>query len=143
MFTTFVVQQQKPLQQVHALSDLNDQRLSFWIEERFLDEKTRKVLKQIADLRQEVADVEAQIQKLDQERANIHVEQQRIRDNLQALGDRPAEKDLRERFVRTLNTQEDRLEKIVQEIEEQSRARDRNREKMNGLLAKLEYDATV
>jgi hypothetical protein len=141
--TAFVVQQQQTLQQGHALSDFNDQRLSFWIDQRFLDDKTKKVLKQAFDLRQEIANLEAEIAKLEQERSTIHSEQQRIRENLQALTERTSEKDLRERFVRTLNAQEDRLEKIGVEIKEHVQARERGREKMNALLAKLEYDATV
>jgi hypothetical protein len=141
--TAFVVRQRQTLHQTHALADVNDQRLSFWIDQRYLDETSTSTLKQVLELRQEIAGLDAQIQALEQERGLIHNEQQRIRNNLQALGDRPSEKDLRERFVRTLNAQEDRLEKIDRELKEYHAARDRCREKMNTLLAKLEYDAAI
>ena len=61
----------------------------------------------------------------------------------QALGDRSSEKDLRERFVRTLNAQEDRLEQIDQAIKEHAAARDGLREQMHALLADLEYETAV
>jgi hypothetical protein len=70
-----------------------------------------------------------------------HNEQGRTRDNLQDLGDRPAEKGLRERFVRTPSGQEDRLQKFKKEIEELSGARDRGRARMKEMLDKLEYEA--
>jgi hypothetical protein len=62
---------------------------------------------------------------------------------LQSLGDRSSEKELRERFVRTLNAHEDRLEQIEREVREQGAARDRCREQINDLLARLEYEAAV
>jgi hypothetical protein len=62
---------------------------------------------------------------------------------LQALGDRPSEKELRERFVRTLGGQEDRLEKIAGEVQTRTAERDQARSQINTLLAGLEYDAAV
>ena len=50
---------------------------------------------------------------------------------------------MRERFVRTLNSQEDRLEQIAREIKEHSGERDRCREQINALLANLEYEAAL
>jgi hypothetical protein len=73
----------------------------------------------------------------------IHTEQQRICDNLKALDDRPLEKELRERFLRTLNHQEDRLEKIESEITIQTNERDQCRAKINDLIATLDYEADV
>jgi regulator of replication initiation timing len=141
--TTFVVRQQRVLHQSSSLSDLRDQQLAFWLDQRYLDQPTAQVLKQVAEHRQQVAGLEQQIQQLEQERGRIHLEQQRIRENLQALGDRAAEKELRERFVRALNTQEDRLEQMEREFREQTTARDRCREQINQLLAGLEYEAPV
>ena len=94
-------------------------------------------------LQQEAARFAERIDRLTRERETIRNEQKRIRENLQALGDRATEKDLRERFVRTLNTQEDRLESIDKDIKEQTAGRDRCREEINQLLASLEYEAAV
>ena len=80
---------------------------------------------------------------MQQERDTIHNEQKRIRENLQALGDRSSEKELRERFVRTLSSQEDRLEQIEKEVREQLASSERCREQINALLANLEYEAAV
>src|SRR5262249_28751526 len=42
--TKFVVRQRRTLQQAHALSDVGDQQLAFWVEQKYLDAKTAKVL---------------------------------------------------------------------------------------------------
>jgi hypothetical protein len=141
--TTFVVEQEQTLHQSFALTDMKDQQLTFWLEQRYLDPKTQQVLGQVMIQRQQAAGYEDQIKRLQDERTAIHAEQKRIRENLQSLGDRSSEKELRERFVRTLNTQEDRLEQIEQALRDQTAARDRCREKINALLAELEYDAAV
>jgi hypothetical protein len=78
--------------------------------------------------------------RLEQERAQIGKEQERIRGNLGALGDRSSEKELRERFVRSLNAQEDRLEKIASEVSQRTAERDAARARVNELLAGLEFE---
>jgi hypothetical protein len=141
--TKFVVKQQRVLSQNYGLSDANDQQLAFWIEQRYLDAATETVLREAMQLRQRVAGIEAQIARLEKERDAIHAEQKRIRENLQSLGDRPSEKELRERFVRTLNTQEDRLEQIEREHRQAGDERDRVRDQINTTLGGLEYETKV
>jgi hypothetical protein len=141
--TPFVVRQRHTLHQSFSLSDVGDQQLAVWLEQRYLDAESAQVLRRVVELRQQAAGLEEQIGRLEKERGGIHAEQKRIRENLQSLGDRTSEKELRERFVRTLNTQEDRLEQIEREVREQMAERDRCREQINQLLAGLEYEATV
>jgi hypothetical protein len=141
--TKFVVKQQRVVSQSFGLSDASDQQLAYWIEERYLDAATEELLRQVVQLRQRTAGIEAQIARLEKERDTIHAEQKRIRENLQSLGDRPSEKELRERFVRTLNTQEDRLEQIERDRRQASEERDRLREEINATLAGLEYETKL
>ena len=56
---------------------------------------------------------------------------------------RASEKALRERFVATLDKQEDRLAKIAEEEEKLRADREAAREKLSDLLSKLEYEADV
>ena len=141
--TSFVVRQQRTLFRSHLLNDVGDQQLTLWVEQRYLDRKTEQILRQVVELRQKAAGLEEQIQRLERERSKLHEEQKRIRENLTSLGDRSSEKDLRERYVRTLGTQEDRLEQIEKEIRDHTANRDRCREQINALLADLEYEAAV
>jgi hypothetical protein len=141
--TQFVVRQQHVLHQAHALSDVGEQQLSLWLVQRYVDARTEGVLRQVMTLRQQAFGLEERLARLEKERETIHAEQKRIRENLQGLGDRSSEKGLRERFVRALNTQEDRLEQIEKEVREQTAARERCREQMGRLLEGLESEAAV
>jgi hypothetical protein len=137
--TKFVVQQQQTLYQSWSLTDITEKQLAAWITEKYLDKATEKALKEALAQRQTISRIEEKLGHLDTERNKIHKEQERIRENLGALGDRASEKELRERFIATLNKQEDRLAKITEEEEKLRAARD----KLNDLIAKLEYEAAV
>ena len=121
-----MVRQKLVLQQTHGLGDLSGDLLTYWLNHRYLDAATGQVLKQVVELGAQQNAIDGQIKRLEQEHTTIHAEQKRIRENLQSLGDRPSEKDLRERFVRTLGTQEDRLESIGREAETQRQLRGSN-----------------
>jgi hypothetical protein len=113
--TTFPVTIQRPLSQSFALVNAVEGQLVSWMQLQYLDAKTEKVIRSSFTIRKTCADFEKTIRDLETERNQLHVEQTRIRENLASLGDRASEKELRERYVRTLNQQEDRLEAIVQE----------------------------
>ena len=100
-------------------------------------------LREVVAAKRQLAEFEAALHSLANERGTIHIEQKRIRENLQSLGDRPGEKELRERFIRTLNGQEDRLEQIEKDVQAKQQARDAGRDRINAMLAKLEYDAEI
>ncbi len=141
--SAFAVKQRIVTQQAQALSDLSPERLFAWVEQRYLDEATEHVLREVLDAQQRLADLEGQVRRLNEERDRIHAEQGRIRQNLASLGERSSEKELRERFVRTLSAQEDRLEEIAAEAQQRGTERDRAREQINALLANLTYEAAI
>ncbi|HUR54191.1 MAG TPA: hypothetical protein VMZ71_08675, partial [Gemmataceae bacterium] len=118
-------------------------QLTAWVSAKYLDKKTEKALREALAQRGKVSELEERQNRLVQERNAIHVEQKRIRDNLASLGERASEKELRERFVRTLGAQEDRLEAM--NAEEKSLVADiaAGRAKLAELIAALDYDATV
>jgi hypothetical protein len=141
--TVFPVKQRSTLSRTFGLAEVTSQQVGYWQEQHYLDVRTERILQQALELRQQSASLQADIERLQRESQVIHKEQERIRGNLQALGDRPAEKELRDRLVRTLGAQEDRLEQINLEVNDKVASAGRNREKMAALLARLEYEAEI
>jgi hypothetical protein len=141
--TRFVVKQRRKLSQTFALADVNEPQLAFWLDQRYLGPEAEEALRQVIDWKQQAARFEEQLQRLQLERGTIFEDQKRVRENLQSLGDRPAEKGLRDRFVRGLEAQEDRLQQIEREIAEQVAGRDRCRDQINALLAALESEKSL
>ena len=54
-----------------------------------------------------------------------------------------SERELRQRFIRTLSTQEDRLEVIVKEIDALTREADKLRQQVADRLYRLSYNADL
>lgn len=123
-----------------GLADFRDEHLSLWIENDYLDKSTVKSLRALLALQHEVAGIEAVIKELDAERDGVHKEQGRIRDNLKALGDRPSEKELRERYVASLGAHETRLGAIAEEIKAKKTERDASRARVETALSQIEFE---
>jgi hypothetical protein len=141
--TKFVVKDQQPQSQSFGLAGIPEATFASWFESRFLDRKIEKQVRESFAIRRGIADTEEKIKQLQAERDKIHAEQKRIRENLGSLGDRPSEKELRERFVRTLSQQEDRLERLAAEEARLQGDRDAARARLNDLIGKLDYEAEV
>jgi len=141
--TTFTVKQEIVLGQQQRLFDLNWQTLQLWNKQKYFDKATATALKDVAECVKQQAAVNEEKARLENEQSGLYEAQKRIRENLNSLGDRPSEKELRERFVRTLQTQEDRLEEIDKKIKELWATRARLQETLQQKLAALEYDAPV
>lgn len=141
--TKFVVQQAQTLHQNWGLADLTDKQFAAWVSAQYLDKPTETAIRDVLTQRQKLAQIENKLSKLNEERGKIHADQQRVRENLGALGDRASEKELRERFVATLGKQEDRLAALLAEEDALRGDLDAARDGLNELLAKLEYDAAV
>jgi hypothetical protein len=141
--TAFAVTQRYLVQQQENLHHLNAGKLGLWLEQRYLDRGTEEALRQVLALQLRAGELEQRRTALQEEREAIHQEQQRLRENLQALGDRATEKELRERIVRTLNGQEDRLEQIAAESKSCTTEREQVTAQVRTLLGALEYEAGV
>ena len=141
--TTFTVRQKTPTQMSFRLVDVTEPQIAYWLDQRHLDAATVAVLRQVLDLQRQANGCQAEIGRLEQERAAIHAEQNRIRENLKALGDRSAEKELRDSFVATLKSQEAELRDIKSAAEKQTKERDAIRERIQAVLRELKYDGKV
>ncbi len=141
--TAFVVRQRVPIALFHTLAALDDEQLGAFFRRRYFDEATESVLRQLVELRQQQARLDAEAQALQVEREAIFQDQVRIRQNLNALGDRPSEKGLRERLVGTLNAQEDRLVAIERERADLLRRVEEARARLDEGLAGIEFEAAV
>jgi len=141
--TKFAVQQEQAIWQAVGLADFTADQLGGWVSAAWLDAATEAALRDVLAARAEVAGFEARLAALAQERAAIGADQKRLRDNLGSLGDRATEKELRERFVRSLGLQEDRLEEMKADEIRLTADRDAARARLAARLAALDYDGAV
>ena len=126
-----------------GLANISAEQFGLWVKAGYLDTASSAALKQVLAVRATTAGHDETLRRLDAERTKLHAEQTRIRENLTSLGDRTTEKELRERYVRTLGKQEDRLEEMEKERVATTAARDAAAGELNALLGGMKYEQTL
>ncbi len=96
-------------------------RVDFYIRQRFINEQLEAQLKEVGDLIGKKSDLVDKKSNLENERYNMTDEQARLRDNISVLGNTSHENSLREKYVKKLSAQEERFERIFEEIKELER----------------------
>lgn len=141
--TKFVVQQEQTAWQTYGIAEVTDEQFGAWVSASWLDRPTEAAVRDVLAARAEAAGFESKLGEVAKERTAITADQKRLRENLGSLGDRATEKELRERFVRTLGKQEDRLEELKAEEARLTADRDAARARLAARLAALDYDGAV
>ncbi|MBF0560915.1 MAG: DUF4139 domain-containing protein [Alphaproteobacteria bacterium] len=112
---TVVVTTEHPRLDRLEMTEMNSNQLDFYASARDLPSDLRQSLNQIVALRSAVADRERVVSRLETEQNDIEKDQQRLRNNLSAVGHGS---DIGRRYVAKLNEQEDRLEKLTKALAE-------------------------
>ena len=90
-------------------------RVGFYVKQKFINEKLETQLKEIAAIIQELNQKKRNLSKLVEERNQMSDEQSRLRENISVLGEDTQSITLKERYIKKLNDQETRFEKISSE----------------------------
>jgi hypothetical protein len=110
--TELVIQEETTQENTVALTNVTAPQISLWLDQRSIDPEVEQALRQIVAKRDEMAEIQRRVAGFDQELVSIFADQERLRENLDKLGDSSEEKGLRRRYVAELEGQENRLETI-------------------------------
>ncbi|GHU18517.1 hypothetical protein FACS189475_04130 [Betaproteobacteria bacterium] len=138
--TEFSVQEERAVEDVFAVTSLNANQIAVWARAGSLDAETEKELREVADWQAAIAALGQEIAALEAEREGIFTDQERLRENLQRLGQSPDEARLRQRHVKQLDAQESRLAVIKTDKEKLEAERETARAKLEEFIRKLSVD---
>jgi hypothetical protein len=138
--TDFPVHEERPMEDVFAVSSLNANQIAVWARAGSLDAETEKELREVADWQAAIGALEQEIAALEAERGGIFTDQERLRENLQRLGQSPDEAKLRQRYVKQLDDQETRLAAIGTDKGKLEAEREMARAKLEEFIRKLSID---
>jgi len=117
--------------------------VSFFLRSGYIDERVAQGVKKVIAIREKVARLGQEEQRLNNERAQLFKDQERIRANIDSLKSGASQRELSERFVTKLNEQEDRLEAIDQELERLLSEQTEAQEEMGRELQELAFTADL
>ena len=106
-------------------------------------DELRRVLQPVMDARARLAALERQHNELSTQVATIGTDQERVRENIKALGSSRQERALVERYTRELTAQENRLQELRAELAKAAAAREMLRTELSALMQKLTFEVTV
>lgn len=138
--TDFVVQEELPLESSLAISSVRAEQIAIWARERSIDPEIEKALQAVVGKKDEINGLSQKIDALDRERNDIFKDQERVRGNLQRLNQTPEEAALRQRYIRQLDAQENRLSAIASEREKLDQSRAAAQKQLDELIQKLSLD---
>lgn len=131
--TVFLVHERRMVSRHEQVRSLTGKQLQSYLKNKFLDEQTVKALEEVLQLYHQVAETQQQVKLVEREREAIYKQQRQIQGNLGPLGREGDEGQLRARYVTELNRLEDRLKNLeseeqrlqqrIVELERQAQAR--------------------
>jgi hypothetical protein len=106
--------QERPVYRHHQLLDLGEDQLRYLYQAREVPAKVREAMAEMAAQRAVIGERERALQRLEGEVETLLQDQERLRQNLQAV---PRESDLQRRYLSELGEQEDRLAELRRQID--------------------------
>ena len=126
-----------------SIDQMNDRLIASFGQRGVSVEELRRFLQPVIDARTRLADSERRAQELATQVSAVGSDQERMRENMKALGTSRQERALKERYTRELGAQEDRLQALQKNIAAADAERDQRRSELSALMQKLTFDVIV
>ena len=138
--TEFAVREENPQQTTYALANITPEQIALWVRQKTIDAEIERALGRIVAKKNEIDDLNKKIARLEAEQNEIFRDQERVRGNLQRLGQTPDEANLRLRYIRQLEQQENRLGALRAERARLEDARATAQKQLDEMLQNLTFD---
>ena len=109
----------------YELATLSPKDLDVFVAGRYLDESVRARLAKLIDLRMKINEINAKLALSEEENEAITKDQERFRENIEALAKTPDAKQLIARYIAKANDQESRLEQLTRERQSMTNEKER------------------
>lgn len=139
----FVVSEEKPSENYYQLGSISRDTIQLWLRDSIIDPATERALQPLVEKRAQISTLSEAMATLEQEEARIFNDQERLRENLNRMGQTPDEARLRQRYVSQLEQQENRLADLRREKENLLSQLQEAQAELDNMLANLQIDKTL
>jgi hypothetical protein len=136
---TLTLDEQRAVETTYLVSNVTDDQLTLLVRQKALSPETEQALRAVLAKKTEIAGVDAEIKARTQERDQIFRDQERLRENLKALGTRTEEKALVVRYTRQLEEQETRLDVLKKEMADRDAARQKLQRELDAAIQGMAF----
>ncbi|MDO8837102.1 MAG: hypothetical protein Q7V01_15975, partial [Vicinamibacterales bacterium] len=136
---SLTVDEMRAAETTYRVSNLDDDQLALLVRQQTLTPETEQALRSVLAKKSEIAVVAGEIDARNAEVRQIFEDQERLRENLKALGGRTEEKSLVARYTRELDEQENRLAVLKRETAEREARRQKLQSELDALVQGLAF----
>lgn len=136
---TLTIDEVRPGETRFAITQVDDRLIATFTQRGVAVDALRRVLQPVFDKRAELAAAETHTSAVDAQIDELGADQERIRNNMQALKGSAAEKALIKRYTGELNAQEDRLAGLRKELAAAQQQQDARRDELARLVQQLTF----
>ncbi len=137
------MREENPRQTTYAIRNVTPEQITLWVRQKTIDAEIERALQRIVPKKNEIDDLNKRTAALEKDEEEIFSDQQRVRENLRRLGRTPEEARLRQRYIRQLERQEDRLGNLRAKRARLEDARAAAQKQLDGMLEKKTFDRKV
>jgi hypothetical protein len=136
---SLTIEELRAMDTSYQVTNFTDDQLAIFARQRALTPEVEQALRAIIAKKGEVASVNSELAGRMRETEQIFKDQERLRENLKALGTRTEEKALVGRYTRQLDEQETRLDVIKRELAERETKRAKLQAELDALVQGLSF----
>ncbi|MGH9937350.1 MAG: carboxypeptidase regulatory-like domain-containing protein, partial [Blastocatellia bacterium] len=138
--TQFSVSEELPESHTYALTNITTNDIQVFVKSNYLTPQMKQALDGIADLKTQMSQLSRQVAEKQSEINTTAKDQERMRENLRALGKTLEEKRLVQRYVGKISQGEDQLEWLRQEEKKSREERNNLQRQLDERVKKLAMD---
>jgi len=138
--TQFSVSEELPESHTYALTNITTNDIQVFVKSNYLTPEMKQSLESVTDLKAQIAALAREIAEKQGEINTITKDQERMRENLRALGKTDEEKQLVQRYVTKIAQGEDQLERLRQEEKKLMDQRNNLQRQLDERVKKLAMD---
>jgi hypothetical protein len=135
--TQFTVSEELPEVNTYALSNITTTDIQVFVKSNYLTPQMKQTLESVSELKAQLAALTRQVGEKQVEIGQIAKDQERMRENLRALGKTEEEKQLVQRYVAKISQGEDQLERLRQEEKKLQEERNNLQRQLDERVRKL------
>jgi len=141
--TDFVVEETSPRDSQITVNNITEKTIESLVVNAELTPELEKFLRGIVAQKDAIAKLDADISQRQSELGSIGTDQDRVRENLQALKGTPEEKALAQRYVKEMDEQETRLATLKKEILDLQAKRKEAQQNLDDTIEKFTFDGKM
>jgi len=138
--TRFTVNEKLSISESIEIRSVSQDIIGSWVNSKYINSAMAETIQELVSLNSTVSTLLHQIDQLKKETETIFKNQERLRENLKALGNSESERGLRDRYVSELSAEEDKLREHRDAIHVLEEEKEKTESELCDRLASLEFE---